>query len=87
LIYSQNEDAFDQEKGKFSQGTLLVIPTTDFAAIADANQAEEKRKENLRLAQEQKARREEALARSRRSTYANATSGAQSAGFILANQR
>jgi murein DD-endopeptidase MepM/ murein hydrolase activator NlpD len=82
LIYSQNEDAFDQEKGKFSQGTLLVIPTTDFAAIADANQAEEKRKENLRLAQEQKARREEALARSRRSTYANATSGAQSAGFI-----
>jgi murein DD-endopeptidase MepM/ murein hydrolase activator NlpD len=82
IIYSQNEDVFDQAGGFFPPDTLLLLPTQDFAAVGRANEAEDLRKENLRLAQEQEEKRQAALAQSRRNTYANANAGVVSAGFI-----
>lgn len=87
LIYSENESNFDQELGKFRKGTLVFLPTDDLDSIAEANEAEEQRKENLRRAEEERQRRERILADSRRQTFANSvSSNRREAGLIWPTQ-
>jgi murein DD-endopeptidase MepM/ murein hydrolase activator NlpD len=84
LIYSENEDIFDQTNGVFPANTLVLLPTTDFSSITVANKAEEQRIANLELAQQQKSRTKVNTARtgSTAQTYADTRSSARSLGFI-----
>lgn len=87
LIYSENESIFDQELGKFKKGSLVFLPTDDLASIAKANEAEAQRKENLRRAEEERQRKEQILANSRRNTYLNSVSSdRRNSGFIWPTQ-
>ncbi len=83
LIYSENEDVFDQVNGVFPTETLVLLPTTDFSSITLANKAEEQRKADLELAKKQKTRiRANTGTNSNAQTYADARSSARSLGFI-----
>jgi murein DD-endopeptidase MepM/ murein hydrolase activator NlpD len=82
LIYSENEDLLDREKGSFPKGSFILIPTTDFDSVATLNKQEDVRKENIKKAEEQRKTKAVAVARSKTRTYANTQSDARSSGFI-----
>lgn len=83
LLYSENEDLLNREKGVFEKGSLILIPTRDFGSIANSNKLEAQRIENLRRAEEQKRKPNPAgYSAVTNQTYAGSYSGETSLGFI-----
>ncbi len=56
-IIKRNINIINQEKESFEKGSLIFIPSEDFAKIEAANKQEEERKENLRKAEEERKKR------------------------------
>jgi len=81
-LYTQNESILNQETNSFPANSFVLIPTTDFQAVAKSNQVEDARKINLEKAEQQKRETAAALRSGNGTTYANTYSNTKSAGLI-----
>jgi murein DD-endopeptidase MepM/ murein hydrolase activator NlpD len=81
-LYTQNESILNPETNAFPANSYVLIPTTDFQAVAKSNQIEDARKINLQKIEQQKKETQAALRAGSGTTYANTYSNTRSAGLI-----
>lgn len=92
LIYSENEDTLDRDKGVFPVNSFVLIPTTNYTDIAKSNDKENTRKQNLEQSNLQKNSVKKSLVAakkattSNKSTFAGTFSDNKSSGFIWPTQ-
>ncbi|MEI6728091.1 MAG: M23 family metallopeptidase [bacterium] len=81
-LYTQNESILNHETDSFPANNFVLIPTTDFQAVAKSNQVEDARKINLEKTAQQQRETDAMLRVGTGTTYANTYSEAKSAGLI-----